>query len=157
MRIHFNGSPTATVGVEVELQIIDPETKNLVSGAFRILERVTGINRVKLELIASTIELNTDVCANVEMVRCELSDRLRSLLALCDELGYELACVGTHLFSRWAEQDITQKERYHLLVNRCAQHLYPPPACAVGQLAHGRLRMESSSIPRIESRTRARE
>ena len=87
MRIHFNGSPTATVGVEVELQIIDPETKNLVSGAFRILERVTDINRVKPELIASTIELNTDVCANIEMVRCELSDRLRSLLALCDELG----------------------------------------------------------------------
>ena len=33
---------------------------------------------VKPELIASTIELNTDVCANIEMVRCELSDRLRS-------------------------------------------------------------------------------
>ncbi|HIM50588.1 MAG TPA: hypothetical protein EYM36_01575 [Acidobacteria bacterium] len=30
-----------------------------------------------------------------------------------------MACVGTHPFSRWAEQDITQKERYHLLVNRC--------------------------------------
>ena len=79
--------PTATVGVAVELQIIDPETKNLVSGASRILEHVTDINRVKPELIASTIELNTDVCANIEMVRCELSDRLRSLLALCDELG----------------------------------------------------------------------
>ncbi len=119
MRIHFNGSPNPTVGVEVELQIIDPETKNLVSGASRILERVKDINRVKPELIASTVELNTDVCANIEMVRSELSDRLRSLLTLCDELGYELACVGTHPFSRWAEQDITPKERYHLLVNRC--------------------------------------
>ena len=90
-----------------------------MSGASRILKRVQDINRVKPELIASTVELNTDVCANIETVRCELSDRLRSLLALCDELGYELACVGTHPFSRWAEQDITPKERYHLLVNRC--------------------------------------
>ena len=81
MRIHFNGSPNPTVGVEVELQIIDPETKNLVSGASRILERVQDINRVKPELIASTVELNTDVCANIETVRCELSDRLRSLLS----------------------------------------------------------------------------
>ena len=80
MRIHFNGSPNPKVGVEVELQIIDPETKNLVSGASRILERVQDINRVKPELIASTVELNTDVCANIETVRCELSDRLRSLL-----------------------------------------------------------------------------
>ena len=119
MRIHFNGSSKPTVGVEVELQIIDPETKNLVSGAPRILERVTDINRVKPELIASTIELNTDVCANIETVRSDLSDRFRALLALCDELGYELACAGTHPFSRWAEQDITPKDRYHLLVNRC--------------------------------------
>ena len=109
MRIHFNGSPNSTVGVEVELQIINPETKNLVSGASRILERVKDINRVKPEVIASTVELNTDVCANIEMVRSELSDRFRSLLALCDELGYELACVGTHPFSRWAEQDITRR------------------------------------------------
>ena len=119
MRIQFNGSQNPTVGVEVELQIIDPETKNLVSGASRILERVKDTDRIKPELIASTVELNTDVCANIETVRCELSDRFRSLLELCDELGYELACVGTHPFSRWAEQDITPKERYHLLVDRC--------------------------------------
>ena len=119
MRIHFNGSPGPTVGVEVELQIIDPETRSLVSGASRILERVKDSNRVKAELIASTIELNTDVCADIETVRRELSDRFRSLLALCDELGYQLACVGTHPFSRWSEQAITPNERYHLLVNRC--------------------------------------
>ena len=119
MRIHFNGSPTPTVGVEVELQIIDRETKSLVSGAPRILERVTDSTRVKPELIASTVELNTDVCANIETVRREVADRFRSLLALCDELGYELACVGTHPFSRWAEQEITPKERYRLLVDRC--------------------------------------
>ena len=101
MRIQFNGSPNPRVGVEVELQIIDPETKNLVSGASRILERVKDTDRIKPELIVSTVELNTDVCANIETVRCELFDRFRSLLELCDELGYELACVGTHPFSRW--------------------------------------------------------
>ena len=119
MRIHFNGSPTSTVGVEVELQIIDPETKNLVSGAPRILERVKDSTHVKPELIESTIELATDVCANIEAVRTELSERFRSLLGVCDGLGYELASTGTHPFSRWAEQEITDKERYHLLVNRC--------------------------------------
>ena len=119
MRIYFNGSPGPTVGVEVELQIIDPETKNLVSGAPRVLERVEDRHHVKPELIASTVELNTDVCENIEAVRYELSDRFRSLLAVCDDLGYEIASAGTHPFSRWAEQEITAKERYHLLVNRC--------------------------------------
>ena len=119
MRIHFNGSPNPTVGVEVELQIIDPETKNLVSGAPRILDRIKDRTHVKPELIESTIELNTDVCANIEAVRTELADRFRNLLRLCDDLGYQLASTGTHAFSRWAEQEITDQERYHLLVNRC--------------------------------------
>jgi len=119
MRIHFSGSPGPTLGVEVELQIVDPETKNLVSGAPRILEAVGDSSHVKPELIESTIELNTDICRDVAAVRRDLSGRFRSLLALSDDLGYELAATGTHPFSRWAEQDITDKERYHLLVNRC--------------------------------------
>ena len=63
MKITFNGSPNPTLGVEFELQILDPETKNLVSGAPRILERPNGDTHVKPELIESTIELNTDICA----------------------------------------------------------------------------------------------
>ena len=119
MRIRFNGSSGPTLGVEVELQIIDPETRNLVSGASAILERAGDVNNLKPELIQSTIELNTDVCADVAAVRGELSTRLRELFTRCDGLGYQLASTGTHPFSRWADQDITDKERYHLLANRC--------------------------------------
>ena len=119
MRIQFNGSPGPTVGVEVELQIIDPETKNLVSGCPRLLERLADVRHVKPELIQSTVELNTDVCADIAAVRSDLCDRFRSLFSLCDELGYQMASTGTHPFSRWAEQEITQQQRYHLLVNRC--------------------------------------
>ena len=119
MRISFNGSPGPTLGVEVELQIIDPETSNLVSGAPTILERAADVDHVKPELIQSTIEINTDICADVAEVRRELSQRLRELFALCDGLGYQLASTGTHPFSRWAEQEITDRERYHLLASRC--------------------------------------
>jgi len=119
VRIHFNGSSGSTLGVEVELQIIDRETKNLVSGAPRILQEVGDISHVKPELIESTIELNTDICDGLPAVRRELSERFRSLMTLCDGQGYELAATGTRPFARWAEQEITDKERFHLLVNRC--------------------------------------
>jgi carboxylate-amine ligase len=119
MRIAFNGSAGPSLGVEVELQIIDPETGNLVSGASAILDRAGDVAHLKPELIQSTIELNTDPCADVAAVRRELAERLRSLFELCDGLGYQLASTGTHPFSRWVEQDITDKERYHLLANRC--------------------------------------
>ncbi|RMF69650.1 MAG: glutamate--cysteine ligase [Calditrichaeota bacterium] len=119
MRINFNGSPNPTLGVELELQVLDPESKNLVSGAQQIMAAANGDSHVKPELIQSTIELNTDVCSNISAVRTDLSERLQGLLQICDELGYELTCAGTHPFSKWAEQDITPKDRYHMLVDRC--------------------------------------
>ncbi|MFQ5640730.1 MAG: glutamate--cysteine ligase [bacterium] len=119
MKINFNGSPNPTLGVELELQILDPETKNLVSGAQQILAKTEDSTHVKPELIQSTIELNTDVCANIAAVRVDLTERLNSLMKLCDQLGYELACAGTHPFAKWDEQDITPKDRYHMLIDRC--------------------------------------
>ena len=119
MKITFNGSPNPTLGVELELQILDPETKNLVSGAPRILEQANGDTHIKPELIESTIELNTDICANVGDVGRELGARLHQLLTMCDDLGYELASVGTHPFAGWSEQRVTPKERYLRLVDRC--------------------------------------
>jgi len=89
--------------VELELQIIDPETKNLVSGGPEMIERSRDEQHVKAELIQSTIEINTDVCQNVAEVRQELSERITRLLGVCDELGYEIACAGTHPFAAWSQ------------------------------------------------------
>ena len=119
MKIAFNGSPRPTVGVELELQLLDPETMNLVAGAPAILQRTKDLSHVKAELIESTIELNTDVCEDVAAVRRDLTERIRQLLAVADELGYLVACVGTHPFSKWAEQRITGSERYRRLVDQC--------------------------------------
>ena len=119
MKLTFNGSPDPTLGVELELQILDPETKNLVSGAPCILERSQDNRHIKPELIQSNIELNTDVCPGVAAVRLELGRRIKELLGLCDELGFELASAGTHPFAIWSEQQITPNERCRLLVERC--------------------------------------
>ena len=119
MRIAFRGSPRPTVGVELELQLLDPETMNLVAGAPAILQKTADVSHVKAELIESTIELNTDVCEDVAAVRRDLQERISQLLDVTDELGYQVACVGTHPFSKWAEQRITDSERYRRLVDQC--------------------------------------
>ena len=119
MKIAFRGSPRPTVGVELELQLLDPETMNLVAGAPAILQRTADLSHVKGELIESTIELNTDVCEDVAAVRRDLTERIAQLLVVADELGYLVACAGTHPFSKWGEQRITASERYHRLVDQC--------------------------------------
>ena len=119
MKIAFRGSPRPTVGVELELQLLDPETMNLVAGAPAILQRTADLSHVKGELIESTIELNTDICEDVAAVRRDLTERIAQLLVVADELGYLVACAGTHPFSKWGEQRITASERYHRLVDQC--------------------------------------
>ena len=119
MKIAFAGSPDPTVGVELELQIVDPDTMNLVAGAPGIIERSADPTHVKAELIESTIEVCSDVCADIAEVRRDLTARVARLHEVADELGYVIACAGTHPFSRWGEQTITPSARYHRLVERC--------------------------------------
>ncbi len=118
MAITFNSSPKPTIGVELEIQIIDPETRNLVSGAPAILELNQGKSWVKPELIQSTIEINTGICETAAEVRRDLSEKLDELRRQCDKLGLAIAMAGTHPFASWADQTITPNERYQMLVDR---------------------------------------
>ncbi len=118
MAITFNSSPKPTIGVELEIQIIDPETGGLVCGAPKILERYPGEKWIKPELLESTIEINTGICDTADEVRKDLAGRLVDLQKTCEDLGYVLAMAGTHPFSVWSEQSITPNERYQKLVDR---------------------------------------
>ncbi len=118
MAITFNSSPKPTVGVELELQILDPETGNLVPGASKILENYEGALWIKPELLESTIEINTGICETAAEVKEDLGNKLEILQNECDKHGFEVAMAGTHPFSTWAEQTITADDRYKKLVDR---------------------------------------
>ena len=117
-RIPFHGSPNPTVGVEVELQIVSPETFNLKSGSCQILERVGEHPKIKQELTQSTVEVITGICGNVGEARADLAASYRELFALGDELGLTFSAAGTHPFAQWRDQDIFPNERYSWLVDR---------------------------------------
>jgi glutamate---cysteine ligase / carboxylate-amine ligase len=118
-RIPFCGSPRPTLGVELEVQILDPETMNLTSGSLEILERVgRGHPRIKQELTQSTIEVITGICDTVAEAREDLRASLQTLYEVGDEVGMAFAMAGTHPFAQWREQDIFPNERYVRLVDR---------------------------------------
>jgi carboxylate-amine ligase len=117
-RIPFHGSPRPTLGVEIELQVVDPVTLNLKSGAVEILERLGEHPRIKQELTQSTVEVITGVCDTVAEARDDLAASIRELYGLADELGFTLSSAGTHPFAQWREQRIFPNERYQHLVDR---------------------------------------
>ena len=127
--IEFVSSPRPTVGVEMELELINRDTRELVSGAHEILGEMnsthgdTGHPKAKKELLQSTVEIITGICATAAEAKADLAATLDELRPLADRRDLDLMCAGTHPFSDWAKQEISPKERYHMLID-----LYQWPA-----------------------------
>ena len=118
----FHPSPEPTIGVEIELQILDRDTGDLAPGAVRILqacaeEKVEG---VAAELMQSMIEIKTGICKNVDEVRDQLFARTRKVRNIASSLGYELAMGSTHPFPRTAGSTVFPGERYERIRDRLA-------------------------------------
>ena len=121
MHIDFLPSERTSLGVEMELEIVDRDTRELRSGASEILplmgaDHDGGHPKAKHELLESTIEIITGVCSTVPEARADLATTLDEVTAHTAPRGMELLCSGTHPFSDWADQDISPNPRYSQLV-----------------------------------------
>lgn len=118
-KLEFNSNPRPTIGVEVELQIVDVETLELSNSIEQILERLPEdlSGKVKPELMQSYLEINTGICNTVRDVKDDLTHTLTELHKIVRPLGLSLFWGGTHPFSSWRNQKITYNERYHRLVD----------------------------------------
>ncbi|MBA4406305.1 carboxylate-amine ligase [bacterium] len=112
-----------SIGVEEEFQIIDPKTRELKSHIEEIMGegKIILKEQVKAEMHQSVVEVGSNVCYNIKEARSEVV-RLRSSLAkIAKSQGLEIAAAGTHPFSRWEEQKITDHPRYHSVVEDMQQ------------------------------------
>jgi len=118
MQYHFNASPTHSLGVEVELQLVDPETYALSNRINDVLDCVPKEfrNAVKPEFMQSYCEICTDVCSSVREVEEDLAAKLQWAHEAGERIGLRFMLGGTHPFSRWDDQTISAGERYAWLM-----------------------------------------
>ena len=116
MEIAFGRRAPFSVGIEEEFQLLHGESYELTSRFEELLEAAGGDERIKPELMQSVVEVATPVAATVsealEHAR-ELRARLRDAAA---ERGLTIASAGTHPFSRYEHQEITDAPRYRELI-----------------------------------------
>jgi carboxylate-amine ligase len=106
-------SPSLTLGIEEEYQIIDPTTRELRSYITEILKGDHLIlEEVKPELHQSMVEVGSKVCRSPADLRAELVRLRGAVMDLAARGGLRVAAAGTHPFSNWMEQEITPLERY---------------------------------------------
>src|SRR6201990_161344 len=107
-----------TLGIEEEFAIVDPETRELRSHIHEILEdgKVTLKEQIKPEMHQSVVELGTEICRDIDDARTHVTELRSRLAALAARSKLKIASVGTHPFSHWRDQLITQGERYQEIV-----------------------------------------
>jgi carboxylate-amine ligase len=107
-----------TLGIEEEFAIVDPETRELRSHIQEILEggKVMLKEQIKPEMHQSVVELGTEICQSVVDAREHVTGLRSKLVELAGRGGLKVASAGTHPFSHWHDQLITEGERYQEIV-----------------------------------------
>jgi carboxylate-amine ligase len=115
----FVANERPTLGVELELNLVDAETMALRSGIMGILSQLPAAmaQAVKPELFQCYLEINTKICADVSEVERDLAGKLEVVREIAARQGLRLFWSGTHPFSRWQDQEVTPNDRYLGLID----------------------------------------
>ena len=112
--IKFNSSPDPTIGVEIELQLIDKNNFNLKNVASKALPEIDKkfSDNIKYELMDSMIEINTNICQSIEDVEKDISKTLEHLENILKDHKTLLNCTSLHPFALGKDQIVTNNPRY---------------------------------------------
>jgi carboxylate-amine ligase len=114
----FTHSSALSLGVELELQLVNTVDFDLTPSANDLLELLTRQpfpGTVTPEMTQSMIEIATGVQTEHAPLLAELRGMRDTLTAACDRLNIGIAGGGTHPFQRWSEQRVFPKARYEEL------------------------------------------
>lgn len=116
--LEFAKSEPFTLGVEVELQIVDRETLELSPKATQLLSKWSGPPTVQPEIFQSMIELSTGICRDAAHAEADLRGTATKLLPIARQQGVRFIATGTHPTARYQERKLFPADRYHGLIAR---------------------------------------
>lgn len=118
MHRKFKSSPEHTIGVEIELGLVDKDSGALVNEINFLLDACPDKwkDSVKHEFMQSYCEFNTGICHTVDEVRADFAKKLKWGYDTAAERGMTFLWSGTHPFSHWQDQQLSPGERYEWLM-----------------------------------------
>ena len=108
-----------TLGVEEEYMVLDPLSWELKSHDQKIVLEGQKVirDKVKAEMHQAVVEVGTDICADIDEAFVDVSTLRKTISGIAGELDLAVGASGTHPFSHWERQLITEHIRYNEIVN----------------------------------------
>lgn len=108
-----------TLGVEEEYMVLDPTSLELKSHEQRIVQEGQKVikDKVKAEMHQAVVEVGTDICQDVDEAFADIALLRKTISGIAEGLGFAMGAAGTHPFSHWESQLITDHIRYSEIVN----------------------------------------
>jgi carboxylate-amine ligase len=118
-KLAFVSNERPTLGVELELALVDARTMALKSASQQLLKRIPPEleGSVKPELMQCYVEINSAKCDTVAEAEMDLARKLKAVERAADEIDVRLLWSATHPFSLWKDQEVSPTERYHNLIS----------------------------------------
>lgn len=107
-----------TIGIEEEYMVIDPVTRELRSHEQKIVTEGQKIimDKVKAEMHQAVVEVGTDICQNIDEAIKDVATLRGTISQIAGDLGFWVGASGTHPFSLWQSQLITDHIRYNQII-----------------------------------------
>jgi len=113
--LDFTTSAALTVGVELELMLVNTRDFNLAPDADDLLRRATREapgGELKPEITQSMVEINTSVHERYPELLAELHGTRDVLTGHARKMNVAIAGGGTHPFQKWSDRKIYPTERF---------------------------------------------
>ena len=114
----FTSSQPLTLGVELELQLLDTHDFDLTPRSEDLLRELVGHSGawdVKPEITRSMIEIGTSIQRAFAPLRDELRDLRAQMSRAARKLNIAISGGGTHAYQHWSEQRIFPTERFRYI------------------------------------------
>jgi carboxylate-amine ligase len=111
----FASSKLGTIGIELELMVLDRLTYDLLPAApdiLRLLETQKKPWSATPEITTSMLEVATSVLEGYAPAAAQIEDIRSSVRRAAFEVGAAISGGGAHSFQKWSEQRIYPKARY---------------------------------------------
>lgn len=114
-KLAFKTSSPLSLGIELELQLINPNSYDLIPKAEELissLQHSAYAEQIKPEITQSMIEINSSIHSSPQALENEMGKIGRTLLSHAEKINIFISGSGAHPFQHWSSRKIYPTTRF---------------------------------------------